>query len=134
MIGIIPLHLQKQVMIFLVADAQDYDLAMLIHNPLKSAGEDVKALLVGQTRDQADDRRLFFLRQAVVLLQFDLVPDLERKRRRAEALGNILVGRRVPDVVVDAVDNAENVGRAGAQQPVQTVAKFLCLDLLRVSF
>ena len=100
----------------------------LVHH----AHDEVEALRSDETRDHGDHRRAAADWQPEVLLQEDLVVGLAVERRDIVALVEVLVLARVVDIVVNAVDNAEERVLAAAQQAVEMLAEVLVLDLLGV--
>ena len=61
-----------------------------------------------------------------------LLPALRHERRAPVARREVRIGRRIPGVGVDAVEDAVEVGRAVGEQPLQAHAERLALDLARV--
>ena len=77
--------------------------------------------------------------RAVVVLEAEALLDRARGWRarrfsvlRRSSWRRARVGRRVPDVGVDAVDDAVQIGRARADQAVEAHAEFRRADLLRI--
>ena len=100
----------------------------LVHH----AHDEVKTFRRDEARDHGDHRRATADWQTEVLLQEDLVIRLAVERRDIVALVEVLVRARIVDVVVDAVDDAEQRVLTAAQQAVEMLAEVLVLDLLGI--
>ena len=116
-----------------VAGAQDHHLGVLVYDLGHNGVDQVQALLVGQPGHQANDELVVVLPQPQLLLQRPLVFLLP-----GQDIGDVVVGMEhgvcpgVPDVVVDAVDDAVELAGVVAQVGIQPLAVGGGLDLLGV--
>ena len=114
-----------------VARTEDRQPSAPLNDAVDDCGQNVHALLPGQPADDADDR-------AVVVLEIEAVLDgLAIEAAGLQCLGRVighqmLVGRRVPDIGVDAVDDAVEVDGAHVYQAVEAHAELRRADFLRV--
>ena len=107
------------------------------HGHLHAAGKDavervrdeVHALLAGEARDHDHERPVVAHLEAELFLESGLAGLLARHICRGVVGMNHRVGRRVPGVGIDAVQNAGKHVRATAQDPVETLAVLRRLDL-----
>ena len=123
----------EQIGVLGVAHAQHDQLEAGIHQLADDALDQIQALLVRQTRDHADERRLGVDGQAQLALQALLAVFLAAQGEGA-VVGvdhGILLGVIV--VHVDAVEDAHQVVAARAQQALQPLAVVGGLDLLGVA-
>ena len=117
------------VLIAPVAGAQHHHLGVLIHDLGQNGVHQVQSLLVGQPGDQTDDELVVVLPQPQLLLQCPLVLLLP-----GQNIGNVVVGVQhgvrpgIPDVVVNAVDDAPELAGVVAQVGIQLFAVLGSLD------
>ncbi len=93
----------------------------------------VHALLVRQARDAAEKRDFFAQRQPKLPLQFELVLRFSRQIAQGIRVREKRIARRVPFVVIHAVQNSKQRRLAAAQNIIQPTAKFRRRDLAGVA-
>ncbi len=90
---------------------------------LQGAEQQIDPLLVRQARDGGKQRDARFFRQAKFLLQFDFVRQLAFKVMRRVREFQVRVVRRVPFLVIDAVEDSRQRGLALPQNRVQAATE-----------
>jgi|GEM_PF-3136810 len=109
--------------------AEDSELTAPVEEPGDRLEQEIHALLMGQAADHAGEQGVRRRRQPEPFLQCLLVQGLALERVDIVAGDEMRVGRRVPDHLVDTVDDARQIGRARPEQPVETHAVLGRLDL-----
>ena len=94
--------------------------------------QQVEALLQGEARNDAEQRRRRGDGETEALLQRRLVADAHVDAQGAVVDGELGIGGGVPHRVVDAVDDAFDDGRARPQQAVERHAELGRHDFARV--
>ena len=105
-----------------IAGPEQHQLHVPAEDALQRVRQHVEALLRRQPADHAEERHVGAHGEAGLLLQRRLACGLAGHLRRRERLRQVLVGGRVPLVGVDAVQDADQIAAAGAQDAVEAVA------------
>ena len=100
---------------------------------VRRRAQEIDALLVREAAHRAKERRCRLLGEIEPPLQRRLVAALALEARPGIALGDQRVVHRIPQLGVDAVDDAAQDAAALAQHAVQPAARLLALDLARIS-
>ena len=98
----------------------------------RGGDDDVDPLLLDHAAHERHDRRLRVDRERQLLLESPLAPRLVGRVFRVVARGQRGVRGRVPDAVIDAVEDARERLAAGVQDAVEPGAERGRLDLARV--
>jgi hypothetical protein len=115
-----------------VARAEERELAALGDQAGQRLQQQIQTLLIREARDDAEQRPVQARGQAHLGLDRGLVAHPHVDPERAVVLRQRRVGCRIPDRVVDAVDDALDHRGARAQEPVERHAEFRRHDLPRV--
>ena len=122
LIAVFPRKIPEHVLVPLFSGTENDDLHCILAELIHHIGDEIKALLIRQPRDNADHHAFFILLEPELLLQRGLVlylllAEIDRIVRRR----NILVDIRTEDIIVDAVEYAAKIPRAGTEQAIQTL-------------
>ena len=100
--------------------------------PGSACNKQVEALLIRKAGDDAEQRPVDARRQPHLRLQRGLVANPHVDAQSAIVLRQRNVGGRIPDSVVDAVDDSLHDRRAGAQETIKRHAELGRHDLARI--
>ncbi len=96
--------------------------------PRQNAQDQIRPLLLHQASDVAEDQGLLVARQAKLPLQRQLVFRFEAEGHAVVGLGDLAILRRVPCLVVDAIEDAGEAPAQAGQEALQPTAVFLGHD------
>ncbi len=122
----------KQFLVFLLPAAEHHQAAVLPDEKFPGLEHQVQALRRGETAHHPEDRPLESRAPAELLEQLGAALCLPGKIVGTVARWQALVGCRIPDRRVDAVEQAVQVIQPRAYDAVHAIAEFRGLDLLRV--
>ena len=111
------------------AGAEQRELAAARDDPRQGWQQEVEPLLLREARDDGEQRPVGAGRQSELALQRSLVARPHVDPERAVVLREGGIGLGIPDLVVDAVEDAVQRGSARAQQAVERHAEFGRHDL-----
>ena len=115
-----------------VAIAQQHQLRAAGHQAIHRVQHQGQALLLGQTADHGEQRRVWVGVQAGLDLQGGFAAGFAQQLVVAVGVWQQRVGGGVPDGAVHAVEDAAQLGMAAAQQAVESAAVFGALYFARI--
>ena len=116
------IEVAERVFLVGVARTEDRHLHAALHELAHGVADEAEALLVGQATDHDDERTRRILGQTQLLLQRALVLRLLVQRRDVVVRRDELVGGRIPQVVVDAVQDAHQGLGTTAEDGIHALA------------
>ena len=130
---VFPVIMTEHVLVFIVSRSQDHQLHIVGTDLVHHALDQIQALLIRKTGNDADHEFLVISCQSQFLLERQLIlclflPEIFR----VILLGDIGIGLRVEIIVIDAVDDPPQVVGPGSHESVQALAVKRGLDLLCV--
>src|ERR1700722_8350430 len=111
------------------AGAEQRKLAASSENSRERLQQQIEALLTRKAGDNAEQRPVDALRQPHLRLQRGLVANAHVDAQSAIVLRQRNVGTRIPDGIVDAVDDSLHDRSAGAQETIEPHAELRRHDL-----
>ena len=133
--GVLRLHMVEEVLVFLVARAEDDELHILgVHQLFQTHAHQIQALVRNQTGDHGNQRNAPVDLEGEALLQAALVFALAAHILLGVVAVDLIVGGRVVACEIDAVLDAAELVMTEVQLVVQTPAVPRILDLRSVAW
>ena len=130
---VLVLEVPEHVLVLGLAGADEHELGVAVDELLEDGGDEVEAFLIGETGDEGDHELPVVHFEAQFFLESPLVGFLALDDAvHVELLRDLLVGGGVPDIVVDAVDDAAELHVMVPDDRVEVLAILCRLDLSRV--
>ena len=130
---VLPVVVAEHVFILLIPGSQNYQLYVVRADLVHHALDQVKALLIRQTRHDSNHKFLIILFQSQLLLKGSLILYFFlAEGSRTVVLNNQRIRLRVEIAVVDSVDNSPQAACSGPHQTIQSLSIERCLNLLGV--
>src|SRR5262245_43637464 len=123
----------EKVFVFTRARTQGNEESSRIQNSSRRVTNQVVSFLGDEPRDDRDDWPFRLFRKAEPSQQIKLALTLAAQVVGRKVSRNMRIGLRVPDLVIDAVRNSGEPITAPSRQPIQPVALFRSLNLMRVA-
>src|SRR5579864_1995612 len=122
----------EQFVVLGLAGAEEDELRAPCDEAVEDGGHEIEALLVREPADHADERGVRRVIEVLGAPQVARAGHLAGEVAGGVARRDVRVGRRVPGAVIDAVQDAGEIGRALAQHAFESAPKLRRLDLMRV--
>jgi hypothetical protein len=119
----------EEVLRVAVPGPEQHELQVPAEDALQGVGEDVEPLLRGQPADDREQRRARAHGQPRLALERRLALGLAPERVGREVRREVRVGRGIPRLHVDAVQDPEEIGVPRVEDPVEAAAVGGGLDL-----
>ena len=125
----------EHILIPLVSGTNHHKLGIIIHDLLHHFCNQVETLLIRQAGNETDDHLILIYRQAQCFLQGSLVGRFALlKIFDGIMIRDLRIGLRIPDIIIDTIDNSSKIHMSCGQQAIHSLAVLRCLDLLGIGF
>src|SRR5579862_2612006 len=130
--GVARVKRRKELMVLGLAGAEQDKLRARRDETVEDGGHQIEALLVREPADHAYERGIRRVVEMLGAPQVARADGLAAEVVGRVACGDVRIGRRIPGPVIDAVQDADEVGRAVAQHAFESAPELRRLDFMRV--